>query len=265
MLPDWLRGLAASGRDALRLFFPERCVVCGRRLTGTERCLCLPCFQSLPFTRLHGEQGNVVERLFWGKIPIERANAYLHYYAGTDSRNLFWSLKYYNRPQVGRYMGRAMAADLLDSDFFDGVDFLLPLPLSRRRQRRRGYNQSEELARGVSAVTGLPVDTTSVVRTVDNPTQTRLNARERQTNVQGIFSLQHPEALAGHHVLLIDDIVTTGASLLSCGRVVASAGAVRISVLALALAGTHPHFPMGPRTPSRFPDGPEEPPVFLVG
>lgn len=260
MLPAWLRDIAVSGCDALRLVFPERCVVCGRRLCAAERCVCIPCFQSLPFTRLHGERGNVVERLFWGNLPIVRANAYLHYYAGADSRKLFWSLKYYHRPQVGRYMGRAMAADLADSDFFDGVDLILPLPLSRRRERRRGYNQSAELARGVSEITGLPVDAVSVARTVDNPTQTQLTAAERQMNVSGIFRLLRPEALRGRHVLIVDDVVTTGASLISCGKAIAAAGDVRLSILALALAGDHPLMPRPRRRlVAGTDDGPDRP------
>lgn len=255
MLPGWLRDIAGSGRDALRLVFPERCAVCGRRLCAAEHCVCVPCYQALPFTRLHGERGNVVERIFWGKLPIVRANAYIHYYAGADSRRLFWSLKYYSRPQVGRYMGRAMAADLADSDFFDGMDLILPLPLSRRREKRRGYNQSTELARGVSEITGLPVDTSSVARTVDNPTQTHLTGQERQANVAGIFRLLRPEALRGRHVLLVDDVLTTGASLISCGQTIAAAGGVRLSVLTLALAGDHPLVPLTPRRPARRPDG----------
>lgn len=265
MLPGWWRSLTEAGLDAWRLLFPERCAVCGRRLTGNERCLCVPCFQALPFTRLHGEPGNVVERIFWGKLSIVRANAYLHYYAGTDSRNLFWKMKYRDRPQLGSYLGRAMAADLTDSDFFDDIDLLLPVPLSRQRERQRGYNQSEMLARGVRAVTGIPIDTTSVRRVVDNPTQTRLTACQRAANVQGIFSLERPHALAGRHVLLIDDIVTTGASLLSCGQVVAAAGNVRISVLALAVAGSHPRFPTGSRSAHLLSDEPDEPSVFWVG
>ena len=152
-------------------------------------------------------------------------------------------------------MGRAMAADLADSDFFDGVDLILPLPLSRRREKRRGYNQSTELARGVSEITGLPVDTSSVARTVDNPTQTHLTGQERQANVAGIFRLLRPEALRGRHVLLVDDVLTTGASLISCGQTIAAAGGVRLSVLTLALAGDHPLVPLTPRRPARRPDG----------
>ncbi|MDO4929896.1 MAG: ComF family protein [Bacteroidales bacterium] len=231
-LLDWTR-------DALRLLLPSYCMICGRRLDRHEEYVCTKCFNDLPFTRLHGEPGNVVERLFWAMLPIRRANALLHYQTEGDTRYIFFQLKYYNRPRVGRFFGRIMARDLLDTDFFDTVDVIIPLPLHAKKERKRGYNQSLLLAQGISEVTGLPIDTTAIVRWVDNPTQTQLTPEERRENVQGIFHLAHPERVANRHVLLVDDVLTTNATLLSCGRELVRAGGVSISILTLGLAGQH--------------------------
>lgn len=225
--------------DIFHILSPRRCVVCGTRLDRAEQHLCTPCYLALPFTHLHGERGNVVERLFYGHIAIERANAFIFYRASSDSRFLLFSLKYYNRPQLGKYLGRIMARDLLDTDFFDTIDCIVPLPLHANKQRRRGYNQSAELARGVAELTGLPLHEDIVERVVDTPTQTHLTPQERRENVRNAFRLIRPEAVAGRHILLIDDVLTTNATILSCAQEIAKAPNVRFSILTLALAGQH--------------------------
>ena len=225
--------------DVGNLIFPKQCAICGRRLPGNEQVVCGACFVDLPRTNLRAAKGNAVERLFWEKIPIERARAYMYYFSGAASCRPIFQLKYYDRPSVGRYFGRVMAADLLPTDFFQTIDCILPVPLARSRFRQRGYNQSELLAEGIAELTKLPVVTETVVRIVSNPTQTNLSARQRIENVAGIFFLQRPELLANRHVLLVDDVLTTGATLLSCAEEIAKAPGVRISVLVLGLAGHH--------------------------
>lgn len=222
-----------------RLVTPRRCLICRRRLTDGEECICTTCLVRLPYTHFCGAAGNVVERLFWEKLPIVRADAFLYYKHGSPFTRLLFNLKYYGRREVGQYLGRLMAGNLAATDFFDGIDCLVPVPLHRHKERRRGYNQSEMLARGISEVTGIPVVTDAVARTVDTPTQTRLTPEERERNVAEAFSLVRPDALAGRHVLLIDDVITTGATTLSCGTALAKAPGTRISILALSLAGTH--------------------------
>lgn len=133
-------------------------------------------------------------------------------------------------------MGRCMASELLPSGFFEGVDVLLPVPLHRKRQRKRGYNQSEWIARGVAAVVGLPVCTAAVERTANTDTQTHKSAFERWQNVEGIFEIRQPEVLEGKHVLIIDDVLTTGATTVGCASCLLQVKGVRISVLTLAMA-----------------------------
>ncbi len=216
-------------------------------MEAEEEVICSGCFAGLPFTRMRGKKGNVAERLFWERLPVVRANAYLHYVAGAASAQPLLRLKYGKLPHIGTYLGRAMAADLLDTDFFQDIDLIIPVPLAQQRQRERGYNQSEMLANGVAQLTGLPVRTDIVERIVSNPTQTSLNPLERAENVRGIFRLVRPEAVSGRHILLIDDVLTTGATLTSCGAELAKVEGVRISILVPALAGMHTAADVPPR------------------
>lgn len=239
-----LRRLAA---DLSRLFLPRRCGLCGRRIDEGQEVICAACYCELPFTRFHGRPGNPVERLFWGRLPVVRANAFLRYVPGADSCRLFFALKYYDRPQTGRYFGRLMAADLVADGFFEDISLIVPVPLASDRQRRRGYNQSEWLARGIAEVTGLPVAAEVVRRVRSNPSQTRLSAWQRQENVEGIFALADEARLAGRHVLLVDDILTTGSTLLSCAGEMARVPGARVSILVMGLAGRHPESVVPPR------------------
>lgn len=225
--------------DIVDILFPRCCAICGNTLTSGEKHICIKCYMRLPFTRWKGRQGNPMERIFWTYIPIRRANALLHYYGGDESRKTVLALKYYRRPQLGAYLGRLLAADLRGTDFFKDVDALVPIPLSKHRQRKRGYNQSELLAVGVSEVTGIPILRNAIKRMTDNPTQTHLSAEERKDNVRGIFQVVNGEQIRGKHILLIDDVLTTGATVLSCAGELSRQEGVEISILSLFIAGNH--------------------------
>lgn len=230
VLQKWFRSWA-------HLFFPRRCVVCGACLQEGEEVLCMRCNIDLPRTGYHLSADNPVERLCWGKIPLQRGTSYFFYRKGSAFRRILHLLKYDGRRDIGEKMGRFMAAELLDCGFFEEVDVLVPLPLHPRKMRQRGYNQSECIVRGVSTVTGIPICTTAVVRKVCTESQTRKSVYERWENVQGIFGLCHAEQLAGKHVLLIDDVLTTGATLTACADALAGVPGIRISILTLAVAG----------------------------
>lgn len=223
--------------DASRLIVPRRCVVCGRRLLEGERDLCMICYENLPFTGLKGEAGNPVERMFWNDFPTGRASAFLHYRPHAPSGDLFRRLKYGNRPDIGKAFGYLMGQDLLRTGFFDTVHCIVPVPLAGSRLKERGYNQSEALAEGVGRACGLPVDNHSLLRTVANRSQTQFHGQERLDNVKGIFAAAPGHHLAGRHLLLIDDILTTGATLKACAAEALRAGAERISLLTMGLSG----------------------------
>lgn len=215
--------------------FPRRCAVCGCRMTVGESAVCGACTFALPYTGFRGVRANPAERMFWGRFPLGRASAYMFYLRDTDSRNVVFWLKYYGHRDIGVEMGRRIAAELVSTDFFDGIDIVVPVPLSRRRLRRRGYNQSLMLARGVEQITGIPVCDRLLKRTVDNPSQTHRDRLQRLDNVKDIFSVVCKERVRGRHILLVDDVITTGATITSCADELVAAGAECISVLSLAV------------------------------
>lgn len=219
------------------LFFPRCCLLCGKPLVRGEECICTGCLIQLPRTRFHLLKENEVERNFWGKFPIGRATSFLHYIKEGSSQRLVHDLKYHGYKEVGEVMGRIMAAELSPSGFFEGIDLIHPVPLHSRKERQRGYNQSERLAAGLSAATGIPVCSHAIQRIKYTDTQTRKKNDERWANVEETFSCTMPEALAGKHILIIDDVLTTGATIVACADALRDVPQIRISVLTLAAAG----------------------------
>lgn len=222
--------------DLWELLFPQCCLLCGKRLSLREKTLCSACLAGLPRTGFHSKKENTVERNFWGKFPIERAASFLYYTKGGDVRQLLYELKYHGNKEVGEVMGRIMAAELLPSRFFEGVNLIIPVPLHRRKERQRGYNQSECVARGVADITGLPVYAHLVVRDRYTETQTHKGQYERWENVHNLFVCSSPGLLENKHILLVDDVLTTGATIVSCADALRNIPGLRVSVLTLALA-----------------------------
>lgn len=202
-----------------------------------EEVICVRCQADLPRVRTVSFEENDIARIFWGLVPIEKGISFFHYAPHSPYSRILFELKYHDHPEVGKTMGRMMAEELKATSFFDGIDLIVPIPLSRKKERQRGYNQSDWIAWGISEATGIPTDTTSVVRTKSNPSQTTLDHRQRRENVRDIFDVRHPGSLEGRHILLVDDVITTGATMLSCAETIARACRVRFSVLSLAWAG----------------------------
>ena len=202
-----------------------------------EEVLCVRCQADLPRVRTISFEENDIARIFWGLVPIEKGISFFHYTPHSPHSRILFELKYHNHPEVGKTMGRMMAEELKATNFFNGIDLIVPIPLSRKKERQRGYNQSDWIAWGISEATGIPTDTTSVVRTKSNPSQTTLDHRQRRENVRDIFAVRHPGNLEGRHILLVYDVITTGATMLSCAEAIARACRVRFSVLSLAWAG----------------------------
>ncbi len=219
------------------LLFPRCCVVCGSPLSRGEECLCTCCNMNLPRTGFHLRKDNPVECLFWGRIPgLKRASSFLFYRKGSDFRRILHMLKYGGYKELGEVMGRYMSAELSSGEFFDGVDMIIPVPLHRKKQKLRGYNQSEWIARGIASVTGIPLCAECMIREKNTETQTRKSTFERWENVEGIFRLCDTVHFEGKHVLLVDDVLTTGATTVACASAFAGVSGIRISVLTLAVA-----------------------------
>lgn len=213
---------------------PRQCANCGRRLSPDERVLCHACYRRLELTYLwQNACDNPLARLFWGVLPIEKAASLFYFTPRTESSQVIYDMKYHDRPDIARSMG-AIAARLMAADhFFDGIDGLVPVPLTRRRQWQRGYNQSMEIARGISEVTALPIYGKAVRRTKFHDSQTTKTAIERRDNVADVFRLADSNAVRGLHLLIIDDIITTGATVTACGLQLSQAEGVRVSVFSL--------------------------------
>ena len=221
----------------LDLISPRLCVVCGQRLTVSEEIICSKCNFHLPRTDFQQDPyENEMAKLFWHQIPIERATALFYYEAHSETANILYELKYKNRPDIGEVMGRLVAKELQPSGFFDGIDGIVPIPLAKKRQRQRGYNQSQEIACGISEITNLPIYDKAVRRNVFEGSQTNKGRWERNENVEKVFEMTDETAIQGKHLLIIDDVVTTGATVIACAKELCKAGNVKVSVLALGFA-----------------------------
>ena len=215
------------------LVAPRLCAACGNRLCETEVTACLNCLLTLPRTH-YAEQpsDNPMARLFWGHFPIERAAAWFFYQPSAPHSPIIHHLKYHDQEEIGHFIGRVAAEEMSRHAFFEGIDALIPIPLTRRRMRQRGYNQSRAIADGISGVTGIPVLDKVVQRTHFEESQTHKSAAERRENVERVFTLTKPEMLSNRHVLMVDDVITTGSTMISCCREIQRAPSVRMSVFA---------------------------------
>ncbi len=218
--------------------FPRYCLLCSERLSIHEHALCVGCLGRLPRTSAHNVAQNRIEQMFWGVLPIERATSLL-YYSAAETRKIIHYTKYHSRPTVGEYIAYTLTKEIVASGFFDGIDMIIPMPIHWHRRLSRGYNQSEYIARGISRATGLPIQTRAVSRTVDTESQTRLSAIGRRDNMTKAFSLTHPELVEGRHLLIVDDVITTGATIRELGLELAKAHGVKLSVLSMALSDSN--------------------------
>ena len=210
-------------------------MACGKKLLVSEQVLCCDCLSQLPFTHLGNTPGNEMEKIFWGRFPIVRASSLLWYSRGGKVAHILAGMKYYGRRRGCRHMGEILGRELQPSGFFAGVDYLLPVPLHPDRLRTRGYNQSLLLAEGISRVTGIPVCDGVLRRVRNNQTQTHKSAWERQENASHLFQLAgDTRVLERKHVMLVDDVLTTGATLTSCAEVLSEIKEIHLSIVTLA-------------------------------
>lgn len=205
--------------DLLMLFFPVNCLVCGKRLDFTGGVLCLACEYSMPKTNYINHYDNSISKLFWGKVPVEMCTSLFRFEKGSSYQALLHDLKYRGNKKAGFYLGNLLGHELKQSGF-STCDLLVPVPLHQKRLRERGYNQSEIIARGVSNVTGIPLESNLLRCSGLHKSQTSMGRYERFENVRDKFQLiRHPPDMNGKKILLIDDVITTGATLEACSLV----------------------------------------------
>ncbi|HAA14474.1 MAG TPA: competence protein [Cytophagales bacterium] len=223
-------------RDFLNLFFPRYCLACRGPVAHGAHLLCASCAVDLPRTGYHQEPENPVARKFYGLLPLTHAFGYLHFAKGGKVQSLLHQLKYENRPEVGEVLGRWYASELKEDDFGEAFDLIVPIPLHPSKLRKRGYNQSDAIARGLSEGLNIPWSAEVLKRTRHTNTQTRMSRAERYDNMASVFAIAQPEKVIGQRILLVDDVVTTGATLQACGEAIMASQPQTLSIAALAVA-----------------------------
>ena len=222
--------------STLHLFYPHVCTGCGSDLLQQDNLLCLRCINNLPHTNFAQHNNNPVEKIFWGRIPITAAHSEFYFSKEFLIQHLIHQLKYKNNMAIGFYLGELMGKTLLASNRFNNIDYLIPLPLYPDKEHKRGYNQATIICNGMSDVMNIPVLNGNVIRQKFTETQTRKHRTERWENVEGSFKIKNAELLKGKNILLVDDVITTGATLEACGSIVLQTEGIKLYIATLAHA-----------------------------
>lgn len=227
-------GLVSRIIDTL---FPRNCAECNGRLAPDERVLCIRCNMLLPrLNHFAKPYDNDLAQLFYGKVEIERAAAFLLFRPHSDIADIIYHMKYHQRPDIARNIGYIMGMEALKSGFLGGMDAIIPVPITAKRQLKRGYNQSLMLAEGICDASGIPVLRNVLIRRYFRESQTALSHLQRLENVKDVFFLADADSVRGKHILLVDDVITTGATTSTCARCIHLAGDCTVSVFSFGLA-----------------------------
>jgi ComF family protein len=222
--------------DFVSLLFPELCAACSQSLMANEHLICTGCLYTLPFTNFHLQPDNIVAQQFWGKIPLEGAYALYYFTKGGNIQNLMHQFKYKGVHQLGNLLGKIAGEQLIKNDVLKTVDVIVPVPLHKKRLQQRGYNQSAYFAGGLAQKLNATVEDNNLVRLSATETQTHKSRFARFENMQDVFVIKNPERLAGKHVLLVDDIITTGSTLEACGAQLLKVEGLKLSIATIAYA-----------------------------
>jgi ComF family protein len=220
--------------DFLYLFFPNYCRGCEESLVKGEKIICTRCMLDLPKSNYHREKENPFFQKFSGRLPVKFVMTLFKFVKSGKVQHLLHALKYKNQPEIGVQLGRVYGADLMTENYKDQFDFIIPVPLHPSKRRKRGYNQSEEFGKGLSEILEIPCTEKFLKRTKVTTTQTKKSKLNRWENVSEVFEVQEHEELKGKRVLLVDDVVTTGATLEACGEKLLKAGCGDVSIACIA-------------------------------
>jgi ComF family protein len=205
-------------------------------LYKNEDLICMQCLGRLPYTKWHMDNENPLHRIFWGKVPIQGVTSMLYFHHGNRVQKLLHKLKYKGAKELGVYIGKRYGIQLKRVQPFSEVEAIVPVPLHPKKYKIRGYNQSEQFAIGLAQSMKIPVVSDQLFRKIASETQTRKSKIERWKNVKDIFAVKETDKLMGKHILLVDDVITTGSTLEACARVLLEIPDVKISVASIAAA-----------------------------
>jgi len=222
--------------DLLAVFYPRICPGCGMPLQRHEDHICMHCTMKLPRTGLHPEGPGALEKVFYGRIPVEQAKAFMFFRKKGIAQRLMHDLKYKGNKEIGYHLGSLFAKDLLDHPTFIKPEIAVSVPLHATRMRTRGFNQSDEIARGFAETLQIPFRPDIVSRPYYSDTQTRKKRFERWENAASVYEVSRPEEIRNRHIAIIDDVITTGATIEACARQMMNAPGLRLSVFSLCLA-----------------------------
>ena len=220
--------------DFICLLYPDLCNGCGIQLFHGERQICSKCLYDLPYTDFDQYSDNPIAKLFWGRIRCHNAMAMLYFRKESKVQNLIHRLKYKNQTSVGLVLGRLLGERLLQSDNYFDADLIIPIPLHPKKERIRGYNQSTFIAEGIAEILNIPVSHTNLIRQKNTESQTKKSRYQRFENMQCVFMVSDPESLKDKHILLIDDVITTGATFEACGAILLGHSIKKLGIVALA-------------------------------
>jgi ComF family protein len=231
-------GLKRVISDFFHLFYPNICQVCHNDLAEAEKVICSSCLYHIPRTKYWLDSDNPVAKIFWGRVFIENACSFFFFAKGSKYRKLLHYLKYHGRQEIGVTLGKEFGYELKRIPNYSSIDCIIPVPLHAKRLKQRGYNQAECIARGLEEALERPIITDVLIRSEYTQTQTKKSRVERIQNVSNAFILNHPEKLENKHVLLVDDVITTGATLEVCASTLLLSKNTKVSIVSLAYASS---------------------------
>ncbi len=222
--------------DFLSLIYPRNCIACGNSLYKHEHQICNYCFVNLPKTNFHHQASNPILNLFYGRVDLQLASSYYLFKKQGSVQKILHAIKYKSNKEVAELIGYWYGKELLENDIAKSITSIIPVPLHAKKLKQRGFNQSEEFARGIAKGLNVTLNTTSLIRKEYTSTQTKKNKYERWENVENVFDISNQTDLANQHILIVDDVITTGATIEACCLVLKHIENIKLSVLSIAYA-----------------------------
>jgi len=220
----------------LNFFYPKTCISCGKVLLQNETFFCLHCLYNLPETRYHEFDESPISLLFLGRVAVENTGSFLFYKKGNQVQKILHHLKYNGGKEIGAFLGEMYGKQLIEHQKWKTIDMIIPIPLHKKKEKKRGYNQSEWIAKGLSIGMNIPYNTNILIRSEFTETQTKKSRFHRWENVKDVFQVTDTNALKNKHILLCDDVLTTGATLEAAIQKMAVVSSLKVSVVTLATA-----------------------------